>query len=94
MYELVAGERRLRSGKLAGKQRITAVIRNLTDAEVKIRLAENMQREYVHPPDESRGLLQLIRNGKKPRYLAQKAGKTEKHIHQCQSLNGLNACQQ
>src|SRR6266446_3543682 len=45
MYELVAGARRFRASKLAGKRTIPATVRNLTDAEAQeIRLIENLQR--------------------------------------------------
>ena len=45
VYELVAGARRFRASKLAGKRTIPATVRNLTDSEAQeIRLIENLQR--------------------------------------------------
>jgi ParB/RepB/Spo0J family partition protein len=52
-YELVAGERRWRAGRLAGLSTITARVRVLTDREVlEVQLVENAQRAEVHPLDE------------------------------------------
>lgn len=61
MYELVAGARRLRASKLAGKNTIPATVRNLTDAEAReIQLVENLQRENIHELDEAIGYRSLI----------------------------------
>lgn len=61
MYELVAGARRLRASKLAGKNTIPATVRNLTDAEAsEVRLVENLQRENIHELDEGIGYRSLI----------------------------------
>lgn len=61
MYELVAGARRLRASKLAGKNTIPATVRNLTDAEAsEVRLVENLQRENIHELDEGIGYRALM----------------------------------
>ena len=61
MYELVAGARRLRASKLAGKTTIPATVRNLTDAEAsEVRLVENLQRENIHELDEGIGYRSLM----------------------------------
>lgn len=47
-YELIAGERRYRASKLAGKSSITAFIREIADDQVEdAQLAENIQRENL-----------------------------------------------
>lgn len=47
-YYLVAGERRLRASKLAGKKTIPAIIKEFTDDEMReIALLENVQRENL-----------------------------------------------
>ncbi len=47
-YELIAGERRYRATKLAGKSSITAFIREIADDQVEdAQLAENIQRENL-----------------------------------------------
>src|SRR3989442_14142797 len=60
-YELVAGARRFRASKLAGKNTIPATVRNLTDAEAQeLRLIENLQRSNIHELDEGIGYRSLI----------------------------------
>jgi len=60
-YELVAGARRFRASKLAGKKTIPATVRELTDAEAQeIRLIENLQRTNIHELDEGIGYRSLI----------------------------------
>ena len=60
-YELVSGERRMRASVLAGKETITAIIRELTDAEaLDIQMVENLQRADLHPMDEAAGYQALI----------------------------------
>jgi ParB family transcriptional regulator, chromosome partitioning protein len=60
-YELVAGARRFRASKLAGKNTIPATVRNLTDAEAQeLRLIENVQRSNIHELDEGIGYRSLI----------------------------------
>jgi ParB family transcriptional regulator, chromosome partitioning protein len=55
-FELVAGARRFRASKLAGKESIPATVRELTDAECReIQLIENLQRADIHELDEAFG---------------------------------------
>ena len=59
-YELIAGERRLRAGKLAGLESVPVVIKEVNDEEInKIGLIENLQREDLNPIDEARGIQRL-----------------------------------
>lgn len=60
-YELVAGERRLRAAKLAGLDRIPAILRQ-TEATERLELAlmENMAREDLNPVDEARACATLV----------------------------------
>ncbi|MCS6935592.1 MAG: ParB/RepB/Spo0J family partition protein [Chitinophagales bacterium] len=49
-YQLIAGERRLRASKIAGKKDIPAYVRSATDQEsIEIALIENIQREDLNP---------------------------------------------
>lgn len=49
-FQLIAGERRLRASKLAGKKEIPAYVRNASDQEsIEIALIENIQREDLNP---------------------------------------------
>jgi len=60
-YELVAGARRYRASKLAGRDSIPATVCELTDAQcLEIQLIENGQRDDVHPLDEAEGYARLI----------------------------------
>jgi ParB family chromosome partitioning protein len=60
-FELVAGERRYRASKRAGRDTIPATVRELTDSQcLEIQLIENGQRDDVHPLDEARGYARLM----------------------------------
>jgi ParB family chromosome partitioning protein len=61
-YELIAGERRWRAARLAGLQRVPAIIRHEADAEdsLLLGLIENLQREDLDPIEEARGIKRLI----------------------------------
>lgn len=53
-YELVMGERRLRAAKLAGLDRIPAVVRPVEDGEMlELALVENVQRANLNPIEEA-----------------------------------------
>jgi ParB family chromosome partitioning protein len=61
-YQLVAGERRFRAAKLAGKIAIPAVIMDLTDRQLaEIALVENLQREDLNPLEEANAYSQLLK---------------------------------
>lgn len=60
-YQLVAGERRLRASRIAGLQKIPAIIREVGDREMmEMALIENIQRENLNPIDEARAFQTLI----------------------------------
>ncbi len=60
-YELVAGARRFRASKLAGKDTIPSTVRDFTDAECReIQLIENLQRADIHELDEGIGYRSLM----------------------------------
>lgn len=61
MYELIAGERRLRASKLAGLKQIPAIIRVGDDNNTRAELAliENLQREDLNPIDRAAALDRL-----------------------------------
>lgn len=53
-YIIVAGERRYRASRLAGKENIPAIIRDFTKEEkLEIALIENIQREDLSPIEEA-----------------------------------------
>src|SRR5215472_1093970 len=61
-YELIAGERRWRAARLAGVQRVPAIVRHEADSEdsLLLGLIENLQREDLDPIEEARGIKRLI----------------------------------
>ena len=60
-YEIIAGERRTRASKMAGKTTIPAIIRDFTDQEMmEIALIENIQREDLNPIEEAEALAKII----------------------------------
>jgi ParB family chromosome partitioning protein len=60
-YQLVAGERRVRAARLAGLERIPAVVRELAERQqLELALVENLQREDLDPIEAARGYRQLI----------------------------------
>jgi ParB family chromosome partitioning protein len=60
-YELIAGERRLRASKLAGLERVPAIVRETEEGErLELALIENMAREDLNPIDEARACATLV----------------------------------
>ena len=60
-YQLVAGERRVRAARLAGLERIPAVVRQLADREqLELAIVENIQRADLDPVEEACAYRQLI----------------------------------
>ena len=81
-YELVAGERRLRASKMAGKETIPAIIVDFNDTQMmEISLLENIQRKDLTPIEEASAYQQLI---KKLNYtqdqLAKRLGKSRTNV--------------
>ena len=60
-YQLVAGERRVRAARMAGLDRVPAVVRQLADREqLELALVENLQREDLDPIEAARAYRTLI----------------------------------
>ena len=60
-YRLIAGERRWRAARLAGFERVPAVVRPHDDAEsLEIALIENMARQDLNPVEEARACALLV----------------------------------
>jgi ParB family chromosome partitioning protein len=61
VYEVVAGERRLRAARDLGLQQVPVVIKNVTDREALVlALVENIQREELNAIEEAQGFKRLI----------------------------------
>ena len=60
-YELIAGERRVRAAERAGLERISAVVRDASNAEMlEVALIENLQREDLNPVEEAEVYRRLV----------------------------------
>ncbi len=60
-FEILAGERRWRAARIAGLDKVPALIRKVSDdAALGIGLIENIQREDLNPVEEATGLKRLI----------------------------------
>lgn len=60
-FMIIAGERRFRASRLAGKTDIPAIIRHYTPQEIKeISLIENLQREDLTPIEAARAIRTLM----------------------------------
>jgi ParB family chromosome partitioning protein len=60
-FEIVAGERRWRAAKLAGLERVPALVQDRDDATtLEIALVENMAREDLNPVEEARAVAALV----------------------------------
>ena len=81
-YEIIAGERRVRASKLAGKETIPAIIRNLDDNKMmEIALIENLQREDLSAIEEAVAYKQMIdRLGITQEELSERVGKSRSHV--------------
>lgn len=63
-YELVAGERRLRAAKLAGLEKIPALVRKYNDTEsMNLALMENLQRQDLNPIEVANAYSRLMNEG-------------------------------
>ncbi len=92
-YQLIVGERRLRAAKLAGLERVPAVIREATDAEsLELALVENLLREDLNPMEEAEAYQRLLAEfGWTQEELASRVGKDRSSIANCLRLLKLPA---
>lgn len=81
-YEIVAGERRTKASKLAGLEKIPAIIRDFTDEEMlEIAILENIQREDLNVIEEAEAYKAMIEKlHLTQEELSKKIGKSRSHI--------------
>ena len=81
-YEIIAGERRFRASKLAGKTNIPAIIRDFNEEMMmQIAVLENLQREDLNPLEEAEAYDMLMKNLKLTQaQVAERLGKSRPYI--------------
>ena len=90
-FEIRAGERRWRAAKLAGLTEIPAIVRSLDDeSALSVTIAENLQRQNLHPLEEAATVQQAFDRGYSPKSVAAKLGKSVAFIARRASLTRLS----
>jgi ParB/RepB/Spo0J family partition protein len=90
IYELVAGERRIRAAKTIGLAEIPALVCDLADGEVlEIQLIENLHRSDLHPLEEAEAFHRLIAAGRDLAHVADRIGRSVKYIYDREKLLAL-----
>ena len=81
-YKIIAGERRVRASKLAGLEKVPAIVRNLNDEQMmEIALLENLQRENLSAIEEAKAYKSMIENlHLTQEQLSVKVGKSRSHV--------------
>ncbi|MBQ3234950.1 MAG: ParB/RepB/Spo0J family partition protein [Clostridia bacterium] len=81
-YMIIAGERRFRASKIAGKTSIPAIIKDYDDRKIQeISLIENLQREDLNPIESATAMKQLMDDyGLTQEELSERIGKSRSAI--------------
>ena len=81
-YDIIAGERRFRASKMAGLEKIPAIIRDFTDEQMmEIALLENLQRENLNVIEEALAYKSMIEHLNLTQdELSKRVGKSRSHI--------------
>lgn len=81
-YEIIAGERRCRASRMAGRKTIPAIVRNLNEEEMmEIAVLENLQREDLTPLEEAQAYNTLMENlNLTQAQVSEKLGKSRPYI--------------
>ena len=60
-YLIVAGERRWRASRMAGRTEVPVIVKDVTDEQaMELALVENLQREDLDPVEEAAGIRELM----------------------------------
>lgn len=91
-WEIRAGERRWRAAKLAGLSEVPALVRTLDDeAALSVTIAENLQRENLHPLEAAATVQQAFERGLDLKVIAGRLGKSPAAIARLASISRLTA---
>ncbi|WP_311406581.1 ParB/RepB/Spo0J family partition protein [Liquorilactobacillus uvarum] len=90
-YEIIAGERRFRASKLAGKKTIPAIVRQIDEASMmEIAVLENLQREDLTPLEEAEAYNTLMEKlNLTQNQVSERLGKSRPYIANYLRLLGL-----
>jgi ParB family chromosome partitioning protein len=92
VYQLIAGERRLRAARLAGLSRVPVVVKEAASAELlELALVENIQREDLSPLEEAQAYRRLSDEfGMTQEAIAKRVGKSRTAVTNIVRLLGLS----
>ena len=81
-FSIVAGERRYRAAKMAGLEKVPAIVMTFTDVQrIQVSLIENIQRENLNAIEEAQAYQYLIdKTGYTQETVAEKVGKSRSSI--------------
>lgn len=81
-YDIIAGERRFRASKMAGLDKIPAIVREFTDEQMmEIALLENLQRENLSAIEEATAYKAMIEHLNLTQdELSKRVGKSRSHV--------------
>lgn len=92
-YAIIAGGRRLKAlqglaktGQIAGDHQVPCAVRGAEESVTAMSLAENFQREAMHPADQVQAFAELARQGLSEAYIALRFGLAEAHVRKLLKL--------
>ncbi len=90
-YEIVAGERRVLASRMAGLDKIPAIVKEFSDEEMmEIALLENLQRENLNAMEEALAYKKIQQSlNLTQEELARKVGKSRSHVTNMMGLLNL-----
>jgi ParB family chromosome partitioning protein len=92
VYQLIAGERRLRAARLAGLQRVPVIVKEAASRDLlELALVENVQREDLSPLEEGQAYRRLADEfGLTQEEIAKRVGKSRTAVANTMRLLHLN----
>lgn len=90
-YQILAGERRFRASKIAGLDKVPAIVAEFTDKQMmELSIIENIQREELNVIEEAKAYDSLCNNlGMSQEQIGQRVGKSRSYIANIMRLLNL-----
>ena len=90
-YQILAGERRFRASKIAGLDKVPAIVAEFTDKQMmELSIIENIQREELNVIEEAKAYDSLCNNlGMRQEQIGQRVGKSRSYIANIMRLLNL-----